>query len=107
MIFFIFCKVVSNIQFVAALYLTTFLFHLCRDPNSNGLPEWPSYDNSEEQYVIIGANITKGRHLKSGATKILNKILNAGSKQLSHSQKLSPFIHITVLFLLLSFVFHL
>eukprot|EP00105_Crassostrea_gigas_P028123 XP_011449674.1 PREDICTED: carboxylesterase 1C [Crassostrea gigas] len=77
------------------------------DPNSNGLPEWPSYDNSEEQYVIIGANITKGRHLKSGATKILNKILNAGSKQLSHSQKLSPFIHITVLFLLLSFVFHL
>lgn len=44
------------------------------NPNSDGAPDWPPYDDIEEQYVIIDTPITKGKHLKSGATKLINKI---------------------------------
>lgn len=50
------------------------MFLSYRDPNSDGAPDWPPYDDIEEQCVIIDTPITKGKHLKSGATKLINKI---------------------------------
>lgn len=59
------------------LYISLFLFY--RYPNSDGAPDWPPYDDKEEQYVIIDTPITKGKHLKSGATKLINKIFQKGN----------------------------
>lgn len=52
------------------------------DPNSNGAPVWPAYDDLEEQYVIIDTPITKGSHLKSGATKLIKKIFLEANPQM-------------------------
>lgn len=55
------------------------MFLSYRNPNSDGAPDWPPYDDIEEQYVIIDTPITKGKHLKSGATNLINKILQKGN----------------------------
>lgn len=59
------------------LYISLFLSY--RDPNSDGAPDWPPYDDIEEQYVIIDTPITKGKHLKSRAKKLIKKISQKGN----------------------------
>lgn len=57
-----------------------------RNPNSDEVPEWPSYDSREEQYVIIDTPFKKGAHLKSGATDLLNRILTKGNPGARHDE---------------------
>lgn len=56
------------------------------NPNSDEVPVWPSYGSTEEQFVILDIPITTGKHLKSGATKLIHKIMDEGNPVLAHDE---------------------
>lgn len=60
--------------------------YICRNPNSDEVPVWPSYGSTEEQFVILDIPITTGKHLKSGATKLIHKIMDEGNPALAHDE---------------------
>ncbi|XP_061179962.1 carboxylesterase 1C-like [Saccostrea echinata] len=56
------------------------------NPNGENVPEWPLYDVSTKQYVIIDLPITTGENLKSEATALLSKITEIGRQRLIHDE---------------------
>ena len=47
------------------------------DPNGDESPQWPSYDASEEKYLILGAPIKVGQHLNEKACDFIDEIAGA------------------------------
>ncbi|XP_048755012.2 carboxylesterase 1C-like [Ostrea edulis] len=56
------------------------------NPNSDKLPEWPSYDVNSKRYVILDTQITTGQNLKPEATILLRKIIEKGRQRLAHDE---------------------
>ncbi|XP_048755006.2 carboxylesterase 1C-like isoform X2 [Ostrea edulis] len=56
------------------------------NPNSDKVPEWPSYDVNSKRYVILDTQITTGQNLKSESTALLSKIVEKGRQRLRHDE---------------------
>lgn len=82
----------KNVDYAAVDKLSNDIIHYWTNfakfgnPNSDEVPVWPSYDSTDEQFAIIDTPITTGEHLKSGATKLIHKIMDIGNPTLAHDE---------------------
>ncbi|XP_061177010.1 liver carboxylesterase B-1-like [Saccostrea echinata] len=49
------------------------------DPNSEGLPNWPSFNTLSKEYAILDTPIAEGENLKANATVLLKKVISKGN----------------------------